>query len=216
MIKVKKILGFALVAGFLASCNPAKFDRLPGEKLDIIPIEIQGTYDVNLNMMVSNTRDSFLININDNSIKQITRLGIEENKLNEHFYFNRLNNYYLIGTPDASIKSLWNITILEPVANGLRVYYVLEEKSKNSQPSRMMPYIPEREIPLNHEPIIAMPDPKGGMVTAPLGSGDSNSILKYLMMNDEQFINYFERELRGKEFILLKKVKTIDKKSKRK
>ncbi len=216
MITLKKFIGFALVAGFLASCNPAKFDRLPGEKLDMIPIGIQGTYDVNISMMTSATRDSFLININENSIKQIARLGIEENKINEQFYFNRLNNYYVIGTPDAQIKSLWNITLLEPVVNGLRVYYILEEKSKPSQPSRMMPYLPEREMPLNHEPIIAMPDPKGGMVTAPLGSGDSNSQLKYLMMNDEQFINYFERELRGKEFILLKKVKSIDKKSKKK
>ncbi|MDP1728139.1 MAG: hypothetical protein Q8M15_15235 [Bacteroidota bacterium] len=216
MITIRKFLVFAIVAGFMASCNPAKFDRLPGEKMEIIPIGIQGTYEVNLNMMESATRDSFFININDNSIKQITRLGIEENKINEQFYFNRLNNFYLIGTPDANIKSLWNITVLEPVANGLRVYYVLEEKTKNSQPSRMMPYLSDREMPLNHEPIIAMPDPKGGMTTPPLGNGDSNSTLKYMMMNDEQFANYFDRELRGKEFILLKKVKTNDKKSKKK
>ncbi len=217
MEKFSRILVFMFLATALSNCSPAKFDRLPGEKMEVIPPEVQGIYDVKLNFLESGTQDTFRIQITDNAIKQITRLGVEENKINEQFYCYRLNSYILIGIPDATIKSLWNIAVLEPTPNELKVYYILQEKANPSHPSRILPYLSDREIPLNHEPIMPAPDPKGGMVTPPIG-GDAGSLttLKYTMMNDDQFVNYFERELKGKEFILLKKLKPTDKKGKKK
>ncbi|MBC7381640.1 MAG: hypothetical protein H7296_01450 [Bacteroidia bacterium] len=211
MKTLKKIVVFVFAACLLASCNQAKFDRIPGEKQESVPQEIQGTYDIQLDLFKTSKRDSFFIVLTANAITQIDKNETQENRINQEFYMFRLKNYWVLGYPDANFSSLWNLAVIESMPNGLRVYVISDEKKKKSNKlSRITPYLPERETPLNHEQIMSAPVPNGS--ANPMEDGKGQNMLKYFMMNDEQFLQYFEKELQGKDFIYLKKINPKGKK----
>ncbi len=206
------LFGFILLTGILASCNYAKFDRLPGVKQEANSPEIQGTFEVQEGFFTRKKTDSFSVVIDDHSIKEISKDGIKESRINIDYYLYQLNNYFLIGTSDPDFKAVWNITVIEPVPNGFKAYAITENKPDPNQPSRIQPYLPEREMPVNMEPIMTMP---GTAPTPPLMDAGGQSMLKYFTMNDDLFLNYFEREIKGKDYLLLKKIKPTQKAKKK-
>lgn len=208
MKKINSLFAFIFFTGILASCNYAKFDRLPGVKQEANSPEIQGTFEIQSGFFKSNKTDSFSLVIDNTIIKEISNTGTKENRLNSDYYLYQLNNYFVLGTPDPDFSSLWNIIVLEPVSNGFRAYLIDENRPNRNHPSKLQPYMPEREIPVNHEQIMANP---GTPPTPPLTDGGAQSLLKYYVMNDDLFLSYFEKELKGKDYIFLKKVKANQK-----
>lgn len=211
MKTLSKIAAFIFAACLLASCNQAKFDRIPGEKQGMVPPEIQGTYDIQMDLFKTTKRDSFFIVLTDMTISQVDKNETQENRIDQDFYIYKLKNVWVLAHHDANFASLWNLAVLEAMPNGLRVYVISDEKKKKSnQQSRMAPYFPEREMPLNHEQIITVPVPNAS--GTPEGNGGGQNMLKYFTMNDDQFLQYFQKELQGKDFIYLKKINTKVKK----
>jgi hypothetical protein len=203
MKNIKKIISMAMVAILITACSDIRFDKLPGMYQDLIPMEIQGKYIFYGKDFKSRLLDTLEVNIGHNDIILNGTQGETRLILHQDFNLHKLGDLYIIGNQDKVIKSLWNLNVIEPTSKGLNFYTVNNKEIKPLAQNKLELYFPFLDIPFNYDPIPTEP-----MI---LGSTDGGvapgtpNMLRYYSMNDEQFKNYFENELKNKEFIPLKK-----------
>lgn len=200
-------LTFLLLATFLiVSCGDARFDRIPGKYQDLLPVEFMGTYEFKGKDYKTPQTDSLQIVVSSTEIKFKTPTTQTVWNIHQQFQFTSLSKYYVLGMPDKTIKSLWNIAIIENTAAGLKVYPFIENRLSNDQETRLMKYLPIRDLLLQHDALVAAPNSSDGGAI-PLGDGTGMpDMVRYYSVSDEQILMYFENELQGKEYIFLKKV----------
>lgn len=203
MKNIKKIILMAMVASLITACGDIRFDKLPGMYQDLIPMEIQGKYIFYGKDFKSRLLDTLEVNIGHNEIILNGTQGESRLILHQDFNLHKLGDLYIIGNQDKVIKSLWNLSVIESTSKGLNFYTVNNKEIKPLAQNKLEMYFPFLDIPFNYDPIPTEP-----MI---LGSTDGGvapgtpNMLRYYSMNDEQFKNYFENELKNKEFIPLKK-----------
>jgi len=150
--------------------------------------------------------DSLKVIVSTTEIKFKTPTAETVWNIHQQFQFTSLSKYYVLGTPDKTIKSLWNFAIIENTPSGLKVYPFIENRLSNDQETRLMKYLPIRDLLLQHDVLIAAPSSSDGGAI-PLGDGTGMpDMVRYYSVSDEQILLYFEKELLGKEYIFLKKL----------
>lgn len=204
-MKITRFVLVMLAAAMLSACGDARFEKMPGMYSDMIPAELQGTYEVRGKDFKSVQSDSLVIRISNNDIVFTTANSKSTWAIHQSFQFSRLNQYYVIGTADKTIHALWNIAIIENTENGLKIYPVSEPKISLEPESPMQRYMPFKDMMLQHEPIGNMPSKVDGSSISTPDMSNGPDQVRYYSPNDEQLINYFERELKDKEYYLLRK-----------
>jgi hypothetical protein len=201
-MKIHKLLAALLFIVFISACNQARFDKVPGLYQDLIPQQLQGNYQFKGKDFKSQKFDSLHIDIGLNEIKFIDQSGYEIWTIHQDFQIHQIRNLFVLGKSDEDVKTLWNLMILEPTDNGVKVYFVLDEKIKNTPEYKLQRYMPFMDVNYNHDPIPGVPQLADGAQIQPNGGLNQ---YRFYMINEEQFINYFEKELQNKNFVLLNK-----------
>ncbi|MCG9879871.1 MAG: hypothetical protein MH472_04665 [Bacteroidia bacterium] len=203
---MRKLLLILLTACIFSACSNVRFDKIPGMYQDLIPMDLHGKYVFYGKDFRSKMSDTLIVNINNNEIQLSGSFG--ESKLVNHQDFNmhKLGDYYIIGTQDKVIKSLWNLYVIEPKDKGINFYSITEKHIKSSSETPFDTYFPFMDVPINYEPIPTEPIPlQDGNGGSALGTP---SMVRYYLASDEQFKLYFEGELKNKEYVFLKKDKS--------
>lgn len=188
----------------LSSCQMARFDRIPGNYLDMIPTELQGTYKFYSKDYRSRRTDTLEIQINDQNIQMVSPTDKQVMTIHQQFQVYRLNHLFVIAKNDDLVHSLWNLILIEGKENGLRVYPVIDLKDVGSQESMLNRYLSFHDVILNHDPIQAAPSVTDGSVSVPTAIAGQPDNMRYFQVSEEQIFNYFERELKDKEYFFLK------------
>lgn len=210
---MRKLLLFLVTAVLFSACSNVKFDKIPGMYQDLIPMDLHGKYVFYGKDFRSKLSDTLIVVIDNNEIQLSGSIG--ENKLVNHQNFNmhKLGDYYVIGTQDKVIKSLWNLYVIEPKDKGINFYSICTKHIGTNSDNVLDSYLPFLDIPINYEPIPTEPIPLQD------GNGGSSigtpNLVRYYSVSDEQFKLYFEGELKNKEYVFLKK-ETKDKSKKSK
>lgn len=211
---MKKLAIILFAALLTAGCNEVRFDKVPGVYQDLIPMEIQGKYTYYSKDLKSRLLDTLLVEISQNQIIIDGTYGETKLTIHQDFRLHRLGDIFVIGRPDKVLKSLCNLSIIEISSKGINYYTVNNKSIKASGDSKFDTYFPFMDVPYSYEPIPAEPialagdDGNGGAVGTP-------NMLRYYTVSDEQFLHYFDVELKNKEYIPLKKeTKEKPKKSK--
>jgi hypothetical protein len=199
-MKIHKLLAALLFIVFISACNQARFDKVPGLYQDLMPQQLQGNYQFKGKDFKSQKFDSLHIEIGMNEIKFIDQNGYETWTIHQDFQIYQIRNLFILGKNDEDVKTLWNLMILEPLDNGVKVYFVLDEKIKNTPEFKIQRYMPFMDVNYNYDPIPGAPQLADGSQTQPNGGINQ---YRFYMINEEQFISYFEKELQNKNFVLL-------------
>lgn len=206
MKKIQKLSFFLFATLLLVACGDARFDRIPGRYQDLMPTDLIGVYEFKGKDFKSVQTDSLQITVTPGEIQFKTPSKNTVWNIHQNFHLFSLNQYHVLGTADKTIKGLWNLTVIEVTAAGLKVYPVSENKLETGLETTLMKYLPVKDLLLQHDPIMAVPSSAdGSMVPLAEGAGAADMV-RYYSMNDEQFMQYIDRELVGKEYFFLKKV----------
>jgi|694.fasta_scaffold15109_12 hypothetical protein len=211
-MKKLSIILFAVL--ITAGCSEVRFDKIPGVYQDLIPMEIQGKYTYYSKDIKSRLLDTLLVEINQNQIIIDGTYGETKLMIHQDFNLHKLGEIYVIGRQDKVLKSMYNLSVIEPSNKGLNYYLVNNKSIKGSVENKFDTYFPFLDVPYTYEAVPSEPiilageDGVSGNVGAP-------NMLRYYSISDEQFFHYFDKELKNKEFIPLKKeTKEKTKKSK--
>jgi len=203
MKNVKKLLLLIVVAIFTSACSDIRFDKLPGMYQDLIPPDIHGKYLFYGKDFKSRLLDTLTVTIGHNEMVLNGSNGETRLNIHQDFSLHKLGDLYIVGTQDKILKSLWNIYVIEQKEKGINLYAINNKEIKSTSQNKFDVYFPFLDVPFNYEPIPTEPmilgSTDGG---APVGTPN---MLRYYTMNDEQFKNYFENELKNKDCIHLKK-----------
>ena len=133
MNKLKNLTLLFFAALLLVSCGDARFDRMPGKYQDLLPVELMGTYEFKGRDFKMPQTDSLKVIVSTTEIKFKTPTAETIWNIHQQFQFTSLSKYYVLGTPDKTIKSLWSIAIIENTPTGLKVYPFIENKLTNDK-----------------------------------------------------------------------------------
>ena len=150
---LKLSLMIAMVA-FLGSCQLAKFDRVPGESLGNIPVELHGRY-----AMVSKDLKGFFGS--DSVILEIenTSIHVKSNSLNfskihdQDFRMVRFRGYDMFAFTDPTIPALWNLIIIENYKGSIRLYPILDKRVNADEAGKMGQFLPQQLLNINCDPV---------------------------------------------------------------
>lgn len=200
-------LAILLMMVLPAACTDARFDRIPGVYQDMMPLELMGTWELSSSNIKSAYTDSLVIEIGS---REITLSGSTPKNIlsiHQHFQISRLHQYFVAGMSDKVVHSLWNLAIIEVSGNDLKVYPLHEDRFRFEPENPLQRYLGHKEMALPHEPVQAGPSasPDGGATPAPEAGMGAADMIHYYTANEDQIILYFERELKDKDYILLKK-----------
>jgi len=204
---MKKAIIVILTIGAFFSCTPLKFDRMPGNEINLIPEEISGEYKLADNFLV-NTATTLLImpaNINVTFKEKTTNLFI-----NSDFYVTKVDNYYVFGKPDNQVKSLWNFVLVERKENSLYVYVIIDDKLNKHELNSVEKHFGTKSVSLGNV-ITEPPTQKTG------ASGDINlsaqnptatepSQIFYYGMDELAFDNFIKNDLKNYKPLIFDKV----------
>jgi hypothetical protein len=214
-MKLIKLSIFIAALAFLGSCQMAKFDRVPGEELNNIPVELHGKYA----LLPSESKgllgsDSMYLIIENSSIQVISKT-INFTKIhNQDFKASMFRKKILLALNDATVPALWNIVIIENLKGSLRIYPLLDMRSTADGQTKMGNYIPQQISNITTEPIPPPQNPMTESGAAPINSpnqGLPSRIFFYMMMED-QFEQYLNNEVIAKEYFQFNKVEAKAKK----
>lgn len=201
---IKNLFILLITTFVLASCNLARFDRYPGVYQDMIPLELQGTYVYYGKDHRSRKTDTLQIQVAQNYIQLESSSDNQKQFIHQHFQLTKLNDVFVYACSDNSIHSLWNLFILEPKENGIRMYPVFDLKEPSSTESTMIRYLSFQDLLLHHDPVQATPNAIDGSGAAPTETALNPDNIRYFMASEDQLYNYYEKELKDKEYIFLK------------
>lgn len=201
-MKMNRFLTMILIAFTLASCSDARFDRIPGEYLDVIPPEVHGKYQFFGKDFKSRLTDTLFVQVGSTDIKISGSKGKYTYQIHQDFQLHKLKDLYILGMHDETIKSLWNLTIIEPSENGLKIHFANEGKMKAEETGVVHRHLPFQDIMIHHDPLPGAPVPANGAAEIVT---DGPTMTRFYNVNEEHFMAYFNAELKGKEYIQLTK-----------
>ena len=212
LLKLSYILA-ALV--FMGSCQLAKFDRVPGEELSNIPVELHGRFV----MAPAESKgilgsDSVYLVIDNNTIQVISK-SINFTKIhNQDFKTSKFRGKMLFAFNDQSIPSLWNLFFLENQKGNMRIYPFLDKRINGDEPGKIGSYMPQQILNITADPVPTPQNPMTESGAAPISSPNQGlpSKVYFFTMMEEQFEQYFANEVIGKEYFEFKKVEVKAKK----
>ncbi len=203
------------VVALITSCQMAKFDRVPGEELVNIPVELHGKFALALGENKAILGGDSIYLIIENSSFQVITQGATINKIhNQDFKTAKFKGKTLFALNDATIPSLWNMVIVENFKGNLRVYPLLDRRTNPEEAGKLGNYIPQQMLNINADPIAPPQQPIAESGGAPINSpnqGLPNRAFYFTMM-EEQFEQYLTNEVIGKEFYQFNKVEVKAKK----
>lgn len=187
----------------LFSCSDAKFTSIPGQYQDMIPSELYGNYRFISKDAHSSRFDSLFVQISTTDIK--LSVGNQSmTKLNHNdFQIHKIKDWYVLGFADKTFRSLYNLMVLQPAKDGLRVYFISENNFNINEPTIISKYMEPRDLMFHHEPLIGQPSIADGGPTPPGAAPGGDNMIKYYITSEEQFRNYFDLELKDKDFVFL-------------
>ncbi len=201
-MKMTKFLSFILVAFALASCGDAKFDRIPGEYLDVIPPELHGKYQFFGKDFKSRLTDTLFVQVGSLDIKLSGTKGKHTYQIHQDFQLHKIKDVFVMGMHDKTIRELWNLTVIEPSENGLKIHFANEGKMKAEDNGVIHRHLPFQDIMVHHDPLPGAPVPANGAAEVVT---EGPTLARLYNVNDDQFMVYFNEELKGKEYIQLTK-----------
>lgn len=111
--------GFFLLV--ISGCNMANFDRVPGQKLEVIPVGFQGKYFFIIRSEPSKNNDTIRLEIKEKMWTEIERGKIEEHPLNDSNVLSIYNNRLYFSTLSDE-GPFWNTVILEKKDKNIMAY----------------------------------------------------------------------------------------------
>jgi hypothetical protein len=203
-MKTYKLAALLLFTAFISACNEARFDQIPGIYQEMVPQQLQGVYQFKGKDFKSQKFDSLNIEIGMNEIKFNDQNGSEIWTIHQNFQIHQMQNLFILGKNDEDVKTLWNLMVIEPVENGIKVYLVIDEKVRNAPETKLQRFLPFMDVNYNYDQI------PGGAIGAD-GNGQAmpnsgTNQYRFYVVNEEQFLSYFERELKNKNYMLLNRI----------
>jgi hypothetical protein len=197
---MNKFFIFILMAFTLASCGDAKFDRIPGQYLDVIPPEVHGKYQYFGRDFKSRLTDTLFLQVGSTEIKLSGSKGKYTYQIHKDFQLHKVKDVYVMGMHDKTIKALWNLTVIEPFDNGLKIHFANEGKMNAEDNGVVHRHLPFQDIMVHHDPLPGAPVPADGAAEV---TTDGPTMTRFYNVNEDQFMVYFNEELKGKEYMQL-------------
>jgi hypothetical protein len=202
-MKIKNLFFILLSSLALFGCSDARFESIPGQYLDLIPSDLQGNFRFYSKDIHNHRFDSLLVQINNNQITLTNKQETVNKMIHLDFQMHQMHDLFLIGINDMTFPTLWNLIVLEPTKEGMKVYFVNENKFKKEDPSNIQKFMGFRDLNYQSEPIQPNGNSDGG-ATPPLASAHAGpSVAQYYTGTEEQFRAYFDSELKNKDYIVL-------------
>lgn len=201
-MKMKKIFFILFSSFLLVSCGDARFNGVPGVYQDVIPSEIHGNYRFYNAYVHSQKFDSLLISIDQYEIKLSTNAETLSKRIHQDFQMTKIKDLILIGTPDKTFNALWNLTVIQPTYNGIKVYFINSNVVTKNEPSHLSKYLQVNELMFHHEPINNQPTPVDGGNQIQAGPLGENRIA-YYNANADEFRQYFDAEIKDKDYVFI-------------
>ncbi|MFN4083690.1 MAG: hypothetical protein ACK4K9_08670 [Bacteroidia bacterium] len=204
---MKKTVFLTMVFMAVISCTPIRFDSLPGQKLNEIPLELTGSYFLKESYFV--TADSLTLNVNQANILLEAKNERINYGLESDFVIFRFRDYYLIGKYDNIFKSLYNIMVVERLTNGnLRVYSLVDDKKMPMMQNTIERYLISKHSMIDNftvEPPQNVPAGSGDLMIAATGTSNPNNqiMVGYMGMDEMQFESFLKLELKNYKPITL-------------
>ena len=208
MKKLNLVIATFLILS-LGACQMAKFDRVPGNEQMAIPPQFQGNFILKpgtySNLIGS---DSIGLLIDGNSIRISNKSGTYSKTIRQDFQVSEIKGNYIIALTDKNIPSLWNLFVIETNKENLFIYPFIDKRIASEEINLIGNFLPQQQLVITHDPITILPNPVGGevsdgSVTAPIVNPLSGmpSSISYFSVMDEQFLQLFTNEMKGKSFI---------------
>ncbi len=199
---MKKIFFILFSSLILASCGDARFNSVPGVYQDIIPSELHGNYRFYNKDVHSHKFDSLLISVDQYEIKFSTNNESLTKRIHQDFQMTKIRDMFIMGTPDKTFNALWNLTVIQPTYNGIKVYFINDNVFVKNEPSHIGKYMQVQELMFHHEPINNQPTPVDGGNQIQAGPIGENRIA-YYGGNAEEFRQYFDAEVKDKDYVFI-------------
>jgi len=205
--------------GLLGSCKMARFDNFPGEMLTVVPQELQGKYEFKLGLFSSSQKDSVFIRVDQLGWILSTKTKSDNYPLNEKLILSKFDKYYFISQSDGDIGQLWNIYVLELKKGNLLLYPINAEDSRNT-PDVLQNYFSARQVLLNHDNIEKLPKVSEGskasgetvtVISQAQTPQTEPNMVNYYLLDDNQLLNYIEKELKDRKPIEILRIKSKSK-----
>ena len=110
----------------LSSCNLAKFDRAPGNRIETMPTRLIGTYEIKYKGPAGQT-DTFKVSLDQNIIVIFSKEEAKEYVYGRDYLLYELEDLTVVAFPDANFKKLKNLVVLEPDKKGIKMYPIVEK-----------------------------------------------------------------------------------------
>lgn len=214
-MKLIKLSIFMAALAFLGSCQMAKFDRVPGEELNNIPVEFHGKYALLPNESKGLLGSDSMYVVIENSTIQIISKTINFTKIhNQDFKATMFRKKIILAINDATIPALWNFIVIESFKGSIRIYPLLDMRSAADGQTKIGSYIPQQMLNITTDPIPPPQNPMTETGVAPINSPNQGlpSRAYFFIMMEDQFEQYLNNEVIGKEYIQFNKVEAKAKK----
>jgi hypothetical protein len=173
---MKKIYRINLIllfcAGIFSSCSMAKLDKYPGTKLDSIPAAFRGNFYFKLGTTSKDPKDSVYLEISSTGWKQVEHRRTDDYTLSDDVVCSKVGKYLVLSGKDDNVKKYWNSWIILPKKKDLEIYPIVTIKNPGS------------DI-LSH------------YLTQQFEGMNGKDSIYYYEMNDDAFVRYFEKEIKG-------------------
>jgi hypothetical protein len=179
---MRALLISCLFAALLSACSMAKLDKYPGIKQDSIPSELQGKFYLKIKPSSKDPNDSISINIDKTKWEYKEGKKTISNDLVHEHVLSLVDKYYVLSTPDESSKKYWNSWVIVPKKGNLELYPIITIKRPDS-------------------------DKLSQYLTSKFAGVQNHDSVFYYEMNDDAFVKYFEREIKGSKTFEVVRIK---------
>jgi uncharacterized beta-barrel protein YwiB (DUF1934 family) len=177
-----KMLSLFFGIALVASCSMARLENYPGVKQDSIPIIFQGNYYLKLKSASTDPADSVWIGVSARSWEYVENGKRVAYQLSGDNVFSRVDKYYVLNMRDETIRNYWNSWVLVPRKKDIELYPVITVMKPHS-------------------------DKLGMYLDRKFGGMNKTDSVFYYEMNNEQFVRYFEKVIKGSKTFTIQRIK---------